>query len=398
MRALEHLRILDLTHMLSGPYATQLLADMGAEVIKIEPPKLGEGTRRLLERDELHSIDGMGAYFLTLGRNKKSVCIDLKDDRGRAVFYDLVKKVDVVIYNFRVGVASKLGIDYNTLSEYNPKIISCSISGFGETGPRKDAVSFDLVAQASGGGMSITGKDKEPMRSGIPTGDLGGGLMAVIGILSALQARDQIGRGQHVDISMQDAQVSMLNYMMTMFNLSGKEPPAIGNSHFVHVPYDSFETQDGHIILAIITDKLWKKFVSLVDLDQLDTSENEVQPGRWKNRELIMKTVQELLSKNTKDHWTNLFQKSGIPCADVKRFSDLLTDEQLKARNMLVEVSHPNGTKVRQVGHPIKFSFTNEERFESPPLLGRDTTATLKDLLNMSDDDLSMLAKEGIIE
>ena len=174
MKPLEHIKILDLTHMLSGPYATQLLADMGAETIKVEPPVKGEGTRRLLEKDPAHSIDGMGAYFLTLGRNKKSVCIDLKASEGKKLFYDLVKKVDVVVYNFRAGVAEKLAIDHAHLKELNPGIITCSITGFGETGPNRNAVSFDLVAQATGGGMSITGTSDDPLRSGIPTGDLGG--------------------------------------------------------------------------------------------------------------------------------------------------------------------------------------------------------------------------------
>ena len=398
MKPLSHIKILDLTHMLSGPYATQLLADLGASTIKIEPPKKGEGTRRLLEKDPAHSIDGMGAYFLTLGRNKKSVCIDLKQESGIALFYQLVKKADVVVYNFRAGVAEKLGINYGKLMEINPAIITCSITGFGETGPNKDAVSFDLVAQATGGGMSITGSEDSPLRSGIPTGDLGGGLMGSIGILTALESRHQTGKGQHIDISMQDAQISMLNYMATMYFLSGKQPPAIGNSHFVHVPYDTFKTQDGHIILAIITDGLWKKFMALMDLKELDTKENSEQPGRWKNRELIMEKVSTMLLTKENSHWLSQLQKEGIPCAPVNSFEGALTDPHVLSRNMVVEVSHPSGKTVKQVGNPIKLSENRKETFSPPPLLGQDTAAVLKDLLDMDDKKISFLKESGVIQ
>jgi crotonobetainyl-CoA:carnitine CoA-transferase CaiB-like acyl-CoA transferase len=270
--ALNGIRILDFTHMLSGPYATMLLADLGADVIKIEPPRLGEGTRRLLEKDKKHSIDGMGAYFLTLGRNKKSLALDLKSSAAKTILHDLVRCSDVVVYNFRAGVGEKLGLHFDELKEINPRIISCSVTGFGETGPNRDCTSFDMVAQATGGGMTLTGDGAHPLRSGIPIRDLGGGLMATIGILSALQARVRTGVGQHVDISMQDAQVSLLNYMATMTSLSGEAPKANGNAHFVHVPYDSFPTADRHIIIAIITNELWKTFIQTMALSELDLS------------------------------------------------------------------------------------------------------------------------------
>ena len=248
-KALESIRILDLTHMLSGPYATMILADLGAETIKVEPLQ-GEGTRRLLARDPNNSLDGMGAYYITLNRNKKSVALNLKDEKGLAVFYDLVRKSDVVISNFGVGVPERLKIDYTTLEQVNPRIITCTVTGFGSDGPNPKRPAFDQVAQATGGGMSITGTDPEhPVRSGIPIGDLGGGMFAVMGVLSALMERERSGRGQHVDISMVDCQVSMLNYMATMYFLSGDDPYPIGNSHFVHVPYNTFHTSDGFIVM-----------------------------------------------------------------------------------------------------------------------------------------------------
>ena len=398
MKPLENIKILDLTHMLSGPYCTQLLADLGAETIKVEPPKKGEGTRRLLEKDPDHSIDGMGAYFLTLGRNKKSICLDLKSTEGKEIFYDLVKEVDAVVFNFRAGVAEKLAIDFKSLEKINPKIVTCSITGFGETGPNSKAVSFDLVAQATGGGMSITGKNDDPLRSGIPTGDLGGGFMGAIGLLAALQSRHSTGKGQHVDISMQDAQISMLNYMATMFFLSGKQPPAIGNSHFVHVPYDSFKTKDGHIILAIITDGLWEKFVGLIELPELDTEENKGQPGRWKNRDEIMAAVSERILTQPNALWIERLQQNGIPCAPVNTFETALNDPHVLARNMVVDVQHPNGQTVKQVGNPIKLSNAGEETFRAPPLLGQDTDDVLQSLLSYDKEKLQNLREQGAIQ
>ena len=398
MKALEGIRILDLSHMLSGPYCTQLLADMGAETIKIEPPHKGEGTRRLLEKDPKHSREGMGAYFMTLGRNKKSVAIDLKSPAGLKVFHELVKVSDVVVFNFRAGVASKLGIDYSKLMEINPKIVTCSITGFGETGPNAHAVSFDLVAQAAGGGMSITGDGTKPLRSGIPTGDLGGGLMGTIGILGALQAIPKLGHGQHVDISMQDAQVSMLNYMATMYFLSGEQPPAIGNSHFVHVPYDTFATENGHIILAIITDALWARLMELIDLPDLNTKENEGQPGRWKNRDHINAEVSKKLKTKSREHWLEQLQGKGVPCAPVNNFEDTFKDEHIQARNMVVDVPLPNGETIKQVGNPIKMSETYEDSYTAPPTLGRDTEEILKSLIGITEDELAQLRAEGAVQ
>jgi len=398
LKPLGHIKILDLTHMLSGPYATQLLADLGADTIKVEPPVHGEGTRRLLEHDEAHSIDGMGAYFLTLGRNKQSICIDLKAASGKTLFYDLVKAVDVVVYNFRAGVAEKLGIDHASLEKVNPRIVTCSITGFGETGRNKGALSFDLVAQATGGGMSVTGNEDQPLRSGIPIGDLGGGLMGAIGILSALESRHATGKGQHIDISMQDAQLSMLNYMATMFFLSGKQPPASGNSHFVHVPYDSFKTKDGHLIVAIITDGLWDRFVAIMGLTHLATEENKGQPGRWKNRELIMADVRQLLASQCNHVWLEKLQKDGIPCAPVNTIAAALGDPHVHDRRMVVDVRHPNGQSVKQVGNPIKLSDYPDETFTPPPLLGQDTDAVLSRLLGFGADTLSGLRCRGVIQ
>lgn len=398
MKALNGIRVLDLTHMLSGPYCAMLLADMGADTIKVEPPKEGEGTRKLLANDPKNSIDGMGAYFLTLNRNKKSVTIDLKSDRGRELFYELVKVSDVVLYNFSAGVAERLKIDHAHLSHHNPRIISVAITGFGETGPNKDAVSFDMVAQGTGGGMSITGEaGGRPMRSGIPIGDLGGGLMGCIGTLSALQARTTTGRGQHVDISMQDAQVSMLNYMATMYFLSGETPGPLGNGHFVHVPYDTFPTSDGWVIIAVITDTFWKNLMTIAGLPELDTPENERQPGRWKNRHLINQKIAERFKTNTSDYWLGKMREARIPSAPVNNFAQTLHDPHVLARNMVVEIPHPGGRTVKQVGNPIKMSDTHEDTFTAPPLLGAHTDEVFSRLLGKSAAEIERLRKEGVI-
>lgn len=384
--------------MLSGPFATMLLADLGAETIKVEPPECGEGTRRLLADDPDNSKHGMGAYFLTLNRNKKSVTLDLKSDAGRALFYELVEHADVVVYNFSVGVAERLRISLNHLREYNPQIITCSITGFGETGPHRDWVSFDLVAQGTGGGMSITGEPGQPpLRAGIPIGDLGGGVMGVIGVLSALWARESTQRGQHVDISMQDAQISLLNYMATMHFLSGMVPGGHGNRHFVHVPYGTFAGSDGHFIVAVIFDVFWARLMEIVDLPELNTEENQAQPGRWKNRELIDQRLGAAFADQPCEYWLERMRAARIPCAPVNDLGQALSDPHVLARNMVVEVEHSQGGTVRMPGNPIKLSETHEDTFTSPPLLGEHNDEVLGGLLGRSADEIAALRKKGVI-
>lgn len=397
MKPLHGIRILDLTHMLSGPYAGMMLADLGAESIKVEPPGTGEGTRRLLEKDPKNSLNGFGAYFMTLNRNKKSITLDLKSEKGLSLFYELVKTADVVLSNFSAGVTERLKIDYAHLAQVNPRIITCSITGFGETGPARDRTAFDMVAQAMGGGMSITGQPGgPPTRSGIPIGDLGGGLMGVIGVLAALQARHLTGRGQHVDISMLDAQISLLNYMATMYFLSGEIPDKLGNGHFVHVPYDTFQCSDGYIIIAVITDNFWAALMEVVDAPDLNTEENKSQPGRWKNKALINRRLNELLSTQPQAYWLERLQARRIPCAPVNNLAQALSDEQVLARNMVIEVAHPLGGSVKMPGNPIKLSETYEDTYSPPPLLGQHNREVYTSL-GLSEAELAALQQEGVI-
>jgi crotonobetainyl-CoA:carnitine CoA-transferase CaiB-like acyl-CoA transferase len=398
MTALDGVRILDLTHMLSGPYAAMLLADLGADVIKIEPPGAGEGTRRLLADDPRYSRAGMGAYFMTLNRNKRSVTLDLKSEEGLRLFYDLCKVADVVLYNFSAGVAERLGITWRIVGELNPRIITCSVTGFGETGPNRDLPAFDMVAQGTGGGMSITGlPGGTPLRSGIPIGDLGGGLMAALGVLAALQARHRTGRGQHVDISMQDAQVSLLNYMATMHLLSGEVPKPLGNDHFVHVPYGTFRARDGWIIVAVITDEFWHNLVHAVGLDELDTDAHRRQPGRLANRAAIEAALAARFATDTQAHWLEVLRGARVPCAPVNDLAQVLSDPHLWVREMVVDVPLPDGSTVRQPGNPVKLSATPARTFTTPPRVGEHTDEVLRALGGRSEEELVGLRKRGVI-
>jgi len=396
-KPLEGIRVLDLTHMLSGPYGTMILADLGAETIKVEPLR-GEGTRALLATDPANSIDGMGAYFITLNRNKKSICIDLKSEQGLALFYDLVRSADVVFDNFSAGVTRKLKIDYEQLSARNPRIITCTVTGFGSSGPRYQRPAFDQVVQAIGGGMSITGSDPEhPTRAGIPIGDLGGGMFAVMGVLAALHERNRSGRGQHVDISMLDCQISMLNYMATMYFLSGQNPFPIGNSHFVHVPYNTFRTADGFIVIAVIFDSFWPKLVDLLDCEELRKEEYLLQPGRLADKAFIEGRINEILGTNTSAYWLEKLEAMRIPCAPVNRFSDALGDEQVGHRNMVVELRHPGGESTRGPGNPIKLSRSGAESFAPAPLLGQDTDEVLRETFGIDGARVAELRQMGVI-
>lgn len=396
-KPLAGIRILDLTHMLSGPFCTMTLADLGADMIKIEP-LAGEGTRKLLATDPANSIDGMGAYFITLNRNKRTMSVDLKSERGLALFYELVAKADVVINNFAAGVPAKLKIDYAHLSKVNPRIITCSITGFGERGPGALRPAFDQVAQAFGGGMSITGEDAQhPMRAGIPIGDLGGGMFGVMGVLAALVERDRSGMGQHVDISMLDAQISLLNYMATMYFLSGENPRPIGNSHFVHVPYNSYPTADGHLVICVITDNFWHNLKQVVDCPGFDKPEYDVQPGRLADKNYIDTTLADIFKTDTTDNWLAKLNEKRIPAAPVNTFSRALSDEQVQYRNMVVELGHPSGKSTKGPGCPIKLSRTGQESYSPAPLLGENTDELMRDLLGYDPAETAQLKARGVI-
>ena len=397
-KPLGNVKVLDLTHMLSGPYGGMILADLGCDVIKIEPPIKGEGTRRLLENDPNYSVNGMGAYFYTLNRNKKSVAIDLKKDEGLKIFYRLVEKADVVLSNFSAGVTKKLKIDFDTLQKINPRIITCTVSGFGESGPNFQRPAFDQIAQALGGGMSITGLSaQEPMRAGIPIGDLGGGMFAVMGIQAALIDRVSTGIGQNVDISMLDCQISMLNYMATMQTMSGIIPEPIGNSHFVHMPYNSFLTKDYPIVIAAVGDQFWPRLLKIFKNPELQDPIYETAFERQKDKQKLESVIQKELLKENSDYWLKELEKESVPCARVNNLEQAIHDEQAQHRNMLVDVPHPEGGSAKIPGNPIKLSSVDTEEFLAPPLLGEHTKDILKDWLDFSIEELMELDSQQVI-
>ena len=382
-KPLEGIKMLDLTHMLSGPYGAMIIADLGADTVKVEPPNTGEGTRRLLEKDPNNSIDGMGAYFFTLNRNKRSITLDLKSDKGLNQFYELVKVADVVINNFSAGVTKKLKIDYENLSKVNPRIITCTVTGFGETGPACKRPAFDQIAQALGGGMSITGNNPEDViRAGIPIGDLGGGMFAVMGILAAINARHTTGRGQHVDISMLDCQLSMMNYMATMHSMSGDIPGPLGNSHFVHVPYNTFKTKTDRIVIACVGDQFWPPLLDLLDDKELRDSRFEFAPSRLIEKAYIEERINNVLINERAGYWLEKLENARIPCARVNNVSQAMSDPQIIARNMVVDLKHPLKGSAQVPGNPIKLSETNEDSYSPPPLLGAHNDEVLKEWLN----------------
>ncbi len=399
MKPLNGIKVIDLTHMLAGPYAGMVIADLGAEVVKVEPLAPGEMTRGLLQSDPNHSFKNFGAYFLTLNRNKKSVSLDLKSDEGLHIFHDLVKSADVVLNNFSAGVVKKLKIDFESLKHVNPRIITCSITGFGETGPHSSRPAYDQIVQAYSGGMSVTGPDAAtPTRAGIPIGDLGSGLYSVIGILSALLSREQTNKGQHIDMSLLDVQISLLTYMATMQTLSNIDPEPIGNAHFVHVPYNSFTTQNGFVVIAVITDAFWEALLGVVNVDSLRDSKFSKSVDRLKHQEFIESELNKILSTKPSEFWIQALNDAKVPCGPINTFSQALTDEQVIHRNMVVEVEHPDGGKVKMPGNPVKLSYTNEDSYTPPPHLGTNTKEILREWAGYDENKIQALIDKGIVQ
>ena len=393
---LKGIKILDLTHMLAGPYGTMVLADLGAEIIKIEPPLKGEITRNLLKNDPDYSVDGVGAYHLTLGRNKKSLTLDLKSEPGKNIFYQLVKKVDVVIDNFSSGVTKRLKIDHETLKKHNEKIISCSISGFGEDA-ESNRPAYDNVIQGVSGLMSLTGLDQDhPVKSGVPISDLSTGLFAIIGILTALRKKDATGIGEKIDISMLDCQASLLNYIATMHLISGKDPQPIGNEHPVHAPFNSYKTADGFIILSVVHEDFWPNLVKALELKELKDEKYQSVDGRSKERTKIDSILQEIFITNSTEHWLKILNDHRVPCGPVNKLSEVFKDPDLIKRNMVAEVKQPSGEIVKMPGNPVKIG-DNKTEYKSSPELGEHSVEILNTWLGMTEEQIAELKEENII-
>ena len=361
---------------------------LGAEIIKIEPPLKGEITRNLLKNDPDYSVDGVGAYHLTLGRNKKSLTLDLKSEPGKNIFYQLVKKVDVVIDNFSSGVTKRLKIDHETIKKYNEKIISCSISGFGEDA-ESNRPAYDNVIQGVSGLMSLTGLDQDhPVKSGVPISDLSTGLFAIIGILTALRKKDATGIGEKIDISMLDCQASLLNYIATMHLISGKDPQPIGNEHPVHAPFNSYKTDDGFIILSVVHEDFWPTLVKALDLKELKDEKYQSVDGRSKERTKIDSILQEIFITNSTEHWLKILNDHRVPCGPVNKLSEVFKDPDLIKRDMVAEVKQPSGEIVKMPGNPVKIG-DNKTEYKSSPELGEHSVEILNTWLGMTEEPVS---------
>lgn len=391
-KALSGLRVLDLTGALSGPYCTLILADLGAEVIKIEPPD-GDIFRNI---GPYYQGEWSG-YFVAVNRNKRGIVLNLKTDGGRRAFYDLVKLSDVVLDNFRPGVADRLQVSYPILSEINPRIICSSITGWGSDTSIKYRAAFDLCVQAAGGLMSITGQeDGDVAKVGTPIGDLAAGQFAAIGILAALAERSISGRGQHVDISMFDCQLSLLAYWVPWFHLSGTIPKPLGTGHLGIAPHGAYRTMDGQMAMVIGSEKFWKQLCEVLGLPNMATEERfETAKKRRANRKDLKRIIEEILSTRTTAEWMVEMEKIGIPAAPVNTLDKAFAEPAAKERHMVVSVEQPRGGPVHMAGNPIKLSRTPGEEFNPTAALGEHTTEVLTGLLGYTQATVDKLLQEG---
>ncbi len=391
---LSGVRILDLSAVISGPYCTLILADLGAEVIKVEKPGTGDGARGMPP----YFVDGESAYFIAHNRNKQSMILNLASDSGRDIFYKLVEKSDVVVDNYRPGVIEKLGIDYDTLKNINPRIICCSITGYGQTGPFKDRPAFDIIVQARGGIMSYTGEPgRGPVRMGAPMGDLAGGMFASHGVLAALYQREKTGRGQKIDISMLDCQISLLTYRAQYYFVGGEIAMPLGTGHASVHPSRRFRTQTFDIVIDCNMQRIFNELCDAAGIPEMaqDPKFNSRQ-NRFDHRRELYQKLEKLFLTKTGEEWLQILE-SRIPIAPINTVDKALSDPQILSRNMVPEVICDNGDKLNIVGNPIKMSEIDGEKFEPAPRLGEDTERILTGLLGYSARDVEELRRQGIV-
>lgn len=392
---LKGIRVLDLSRVLAGPYCSMTLSDLGAEVIKVEIPGRGDDTRAFPP-----FLEGESSYYLSLNRGKKSLTLNLKDEKGVEVLHRLVKKCDVVLENFRPGVTKRLGVDYDVLKKIKEDLIYCSISSYGQTGPYATRPGYDLIIQGMSGLMGITGEqDRPPVRVGVAVTDLNAGMYAVMAILSALRVRDQLDIGQYLDVSMMDAAVSWMTYMAGSYFANGEVPPRMGGAHPSIVPYQTFEAGDGKFLLvAGGNDRLFKILCEVMDMEHLVVDPMYVSNTvRVENREILVPIIQEKLLTKPRDVWLSKLMESGFPCAPVNTMDEVFSDPQLLHRNMLVTMDHPKIGKIKQIGAPLKFSDTPLKLELPPPMLGQHTDEVLVKLCGYSEDEVAALKKNNVV-
>ena len=392
-RALEGLRVLDQTQVMAGPFCAMLLADMGADVIKIEPPG-GESTRGM----DLQLPSGVSAPFLAVNRNKRGMVLDLKRAEGVAILKSLVATADVLVENYRPGVARRLGVDYATLSTINPRLIYCSISGFGQTGPYADRGGYDLIAQGMSGIMSATGSEGgAPVKVGVPITDLGAGLFAVFGILCAVRARHRTGRGQLVDTSLFEAGLSLSAWEATEYWFTGQVPRGLGTAHRLNAPYQAFRASDGHFTVGAANANLFPRFCALLGLEHLVTDPRfDTVARRLQNRAVLEPLVEAVTVSQPRAHWLAKCEEAGVPAGPIYSVPEALDDPHARARGMVQELTHPQAGRVNGLGNPVKLSATPPVMAKAAPMLGEDTDAILREL-GLADPEIARLRTDKVI-
>jgi crotonobetainyl-CoA:carnitine CoA-transferase CaiB-like acyl-CoA transferase len=377
MQPLNRIRVLDLSRVLAGPYCTMVLGDLGADVIKVESPD-GDETRGWGPP----FAAGESAYYLCVNRNKRSIVVDFKTEQGRRIIHELIRQSDVLVENFRPGTLARYSLDFDFVSAINPRLIYCSITGFGQTGPLRDKPGYDFMIQAMSGLMSITGEpDGEPMKAGVAVADLFAGQNAVIAILAALQARQQTGKGQHLDISLFDSQVGMLANVASNYLVSGNLPKRYGNAHANIVPYQSFQASDAWFVVAVGNDRQFEKLCGVIGKSELVSEERfQLNSGRVKNREELISILKPIFLTRTAGEWLSVLENAGIPCGPINTLDKVFSMPQVEAREMLIHMEHAEIADLRLVGLPLKFSDTPVDYRLPPPRLGEHTEEVLNEL------------------
>jgi crotonobetainyl-CoA:carnitine CoA-transferase CaiB-like acyl-CoA transferase len=389
-------RVLDLSRMLAGPYGSLLLADLGAEVIKIEEPEGGDPMRVM---GPPFLPDGESAYFLAINRNKKSGALDLTREGGRRIFHDLAREADVVWENFRPGIMERLGCGYAALAALNPRLIMCSISAYGQDGPYRDWPAFDLALQAMGGALSLTGEPGgPPMRMGLPMGDLSGGMFGAFAVAGALFRRERSGVGAHVDLSLLDCQVSLLTYIAQYFWTDGRVPQPMGSGHASVVPYQALATRDGHMILAVFAEKFWGAFCRAVERPHWAADPRfALNRDRVACRDELMALVEPLFRERTTDEWLARLHAAGVPAAPIQPVDRVLADPQVAHRRMVVDLVHERHGRLPTLGTPIKVDGAMNLDVLPPPRLGQHTDEVLEQVAKYSGARIADLRREGVI-
>ncbi len=392
---LAGLKVLDLSRVLAGPFVTQLLGDLGAEILKIETPGHGDDTRTFPP-----FVGGESHYFIALNRQKQSLVIDLQKPQGAQLLRDLVAKSDVLVENFRPGVMQRLGLDYEKLSQINPRLIYCAVSGFGLSGPLRDKPSFDIVTQAMSGVLSVNGEaGAMPVKLGLPLGDLSGGIFGSIGILAALHERHASGRGRMVDISLHDGMLAMLGYLSQLYFLTGRDPQPVGTSHPSVVPYGSFPASDGQIIIACLTQGFWGRLCAALEHPEwTDDARFNSTALRLANRVEVDRMIAALTRGRTVAEWAERLTAADVPNAPVLGVGAALTHPHSAAREMVVDAVHPRAGPIRMVGRPIKFPGASQPPLQASPVLGQHTREVLRRELGLDEATLQQLARDGVID